>query len=271
NHFPGVVLGMSGGIDSAVSAAVAVDALGADKVHCVMMPSRFTGDESLDDAKQCADALGVRYDSVAIKPAVESYETMLGGLFEGTEVDTTEENIQARIRGVTLMALSNKFGAMVLTTGNKSEMSVGYATLYGDMCGGFSVLKDVYKMDVFALCRWRNENFPEGLKGPDGLVMPERIITKPPSAELRPDQKDEDSLPPYEQLDDILQCLIEHEMGLDEITSRGHAPEVVQRIWQMLDLAEYKRRQAPPGVKLSSRAFGKDRRYPITNTFRKII
>ncbi|MBT5809359.1 MAG: NAD(+) synthase, partial [Rhodospirillaceae bacterium] len=266
-----VVLGMSGGIDSALTAAVAVDALGPDKVRCVMMPSPYTSADSLEDATLAAGMLGVTLDEVGIGPAISAFNQMLGPVFGDREADITEENIQARSRGLLLMAISNKLGAMVVTTGNKSEMSVGYATLYGDMCGGFSVLKDVYKMDVFALCRWRNENFPEGLKGPDGLVMPERIITKPPSAELRPDQKDEDSLPPYEQLDDILQCLIEHEMGLDEITSRGHAPEVVQRIWQMLDLAEYKRRQAPPGVKLSSRAFGKDRRYPITNTFRKII
>lgn len=271
NGFPGVVLGMSGGIDSALTAAVAVDALGPDKVRCVMMPSPYTSGDSLEDAALAAGMLGVTLDEVGIGPAISAFNQMLGPVFGDRAADITEENIQARSRGLLLMAISNKLGAMVVTTGNKSEMSVGYATLYGDMCGGFSVLKDVYKMDVFALCRWRNENFPEGLEGPDGLVMPERIITKPPSAELRPDQKDEDSLPPYEQLDDILQCLIEHEMGLDEITARGHAPEVVQRIWQMLDLAEYKRRQAPPGVKLSSRAFGKDRRYPITNTFRKII
>jgi len=271
NGFPGVVLGMSGGIDSALTAAVAVDALGPDRVRCVMMPSPYTSGDSLEDASLAAEMLGVTLDDVGIGPAILAFNQMLAPIFGDRAADITEENIQARSRGLLLMAVSNKLGAMVVTTGNKSEMSVGYATLYGDMCGGFSVLKDVYKMDVFALCRWRNENFPIGLAGPDGLVMPERIITKPPSAELRPDQKDEDSLPPYEQLDDILQCLIEDEMGLDDIIERGHAPEVVQRIWQMLDLAEYKRRQAPPGVKLSSRAFGKDRRYPITNTFRKII
>ncbi|MBT3790957.1 MAG: NAD+ synthase [Alphaproteobacteria bacterium] len=269
NHFPGVVLGMSGGIDSAVSAAVAVDALGADKVHCVMMPSRFTGDESLGDAKQCADALGVRYDSIAIKPAVESYEAMLVDQFADTDADTTEENIQARIRGVTLMALSNKFGDMVLTTGNKSEMSVGYATLYGDMCGGFSVLKDVYKTVVFDLARWRNAHVPVGrLDAPGGEVIPVNIIDKPPTAELRENQTDQDNLPPYEALDDMLICLVEDELPFDEIVARGHSAEDVRRIEHLLNIAEYKRRQAPPGVKIGGRNFGRDRRYPITNRFR---
>jgi NAD+ synthase len=268
NHFPGVVLGMSGGIDSAVSAAVAVDALGADKVHCVMMPSRFTGDESLTDAQQCADALGVRYDSVAIKQTVESYGDMLSDLFEGTDADTTEENIQARIRGVTLMALSNKFGDMVLTTGNKSEMSVGYATLYGDMCGGFSVLKDVYKTTVFDLARWRNAHLPAGRPGPQGEVIPVNIIDKPPTAELRENQTDQDNLPPYEALDDMLMCLVEDELPFDEIVARGHDPKDVRRIEHLLNIAEYKRRQAPPGVKIGGRNFGRDRRYPITNRFR---
>ena len=273
NGFPGVVLGMSGGIDSALSAAVAVDALGADRVHCVMMPSPYTSVESLEDADHACKLLGVEIDSINIKPAMDAFAEMLAPIFGDSQSGVTEENVQARARGLTLMALSNKNGAMVLTTGNKSEMSVGYATLYGDMCGGYSVLKDIYKMDVFALCRLRNAGKPSGLDmlGPDGAVMPERIITKPPSAELRPDQKDEDSLPPYEKLDDILKCLIEGEMGLHEITKRGHNPETVQRVWRMLDLAEYKRRQAPPGVKVTSRAFGKDRRYPITNAFRKIL
>ena len=273
NGFPGVVLGMSGGIDSALSAAVAVDALGAVRVHCVMMPSPYTSQESLDDADIACKLLDVKIDSVNIKPAMDAFDEMLAPIFGETQSDTTEENIQARARGLTLMAISNKNGAMVLTTGNKSEMSVGYATLYGDMCGGYSVLKDIYKMDVFALCRLRNAEKPSGidLLGPDGPVMPERIITKPPSAELRPDQRDDDSLPPYDKLDDILKCLIEGEMGLQEITKRGHNPETVQRVWRMLDLAEYKRRQAPPGVKVTSRAFGKDRRYPITNAFRKIL
>ena len=275
NGFPGVVLGMSGGIDSALSAAVAVDALGADKVHCVMMPSPYTSRESLEDAAEAVKLLGCRLDEINIGPAMKAFEEMLNPLFGDRDADITEENIQSRARGLTLMGISNKFGSMVLTTGNKSEMSVGYATLYGDMCGGYSVLKDIYKMDVFRLCRWRNEGKPAAwasmLKGPDGAVMPERIITKPPSAELRPDQKDEDSLPPYEVLDDILECLIEREMSVKDITDRGHPPETVQRVWKLLDLAEYKRRQAPPGVKVTSRAFGRDRRYPITNAFRKII
>ncbi len=271
NGFPGVVLGLSGGIDSALSAVVAVDALGPDRVRCVMMPSPYTSQESLDDAAEVARLLDVRLDDINIEPAIEAYQKMLQPIFEDRPPDTTEENIQARSRGLTLMAISNKLGHMVLTTGNKSEMSVGYATLYGDMCGGFSVLKDVYKMDVFALCNWRNQNYPAGMLGPDGRVMPERVITKPPSAELRPDQKDQDSLPEYEVLDDILQCLIEKEMSIAEIQAHGHDPETIQRVWRMLDLAEYKRRQAPPGVKLTSRAFGKDRRYPITNSFRRII
>ena len=268
NRFAGVVVGLSGGIDSALSAAVAVDALGADAVHCVMMPSRYTSRASLDDAADCAGLLGVRLDSVAIEPGVEAVGGMLAGMFEGREADVTEENVQARLRGLTLMAISNKFGHMVLTTGNKSEMSVGYATLYGDMCGGFSVLKDVYKTAVFALSRWRNQSVPAGALGPAGRVIPEAIIDKPPTAELRPDQTDQDSLPPYDTLDDILECLIEHEKGIDEIARRGHDPAVVRRISRMLDLAEYKRRQAPPGVKITSRAFGRDRRYPITNRYR---
>lgn len=271
NGFPGVIIGLSGGIDSALTAAVAVDALGADKVHCVMMPSPYTSAESLEDAAVCAAALGVQLDEVGIEPAMKAFDEMLKPVFGDRAPDTTEENIQARSRGVILMALSNKLGHMLLTTGNKSEMSVGYATLYGDMAGGYSVLKDVYKTEVFALSRWRNENRPGDFLGPDGEVIPDRIITKPPSAELRPDQTDQDSLPPYDALDDILRCLIEGEMGLDEITARGHKPELVQRVWRMLDIAEYKRRQAPPGVKVTSRAFGRDRRYPITNSFMKIL
>jgi len=268
NGFPGVVIGLSGGIDSALTAAVAVDALGPDKVHCVMMPSRYTSTASLDDASACAELLGVAYDTVPIEPAIAAFATMLAELFAGREPDTAEENIQARARGVILMAISNKFDLMLLTTGNKSEMSVGYATLYGDMCGGYSVLKDVYKTTVFELSRWRNANRPEGALGPAGAVMPETVITKPPTAELRPDQRDEDSLPPYPVLDDILKCLIERESGIDEIVARGHDRAVARRVSRMLDLAEYKRRQAPPGVKITSRAFGRDRRYPITNRFR---
>lgn len=274
NGFPGVVLGMSGGIDSALSAAVAVDALGADAVHCVMMPSPYTSRESLEDAAQACQLLGTRLDEVTIAPAMNAFEKMLKPIFGDTRSGITEENIQSRSRGLTLMAISNKMGAMVLTTGNKSEMSTGYATLYGDMCGGYSVLKDIYKTDVFALCRWRNgAEIAQGdplLLGPSGAVMPERIITKPPSAELRPDQKDEDSLPPYEVLDDILTSLIEAEMSVADIVARGHDKDQVNRVWRLLDRAEYKRRQAPPGVKITQRSFGRERRYPITNAFRKI-
>jgi NAD+ synthase len=267
NYFPGVLIGLSGGIDSALSAAVATDALGAERVHCVMMPSRYTSAESLEDAAAVVELLGVEERVIDIAPAMQAFEAMLREVFVRHESDTTEENIQARARGITLMALSNKFGYMVLSTGNKSEMSVGYATLYGDMCGGFSVLKDVYKTTVFDLARWRNGHRPPGALGPDGPVMPERVITKPPSAELKPDQTDQDVLPPYEQLDDILHCLIEGEMSLDEVAARGHDMAVVHRVWIMVDRAEYKRRQAPPGVKITSRAFGRDRRYPITNAF----
>ena len=268
NRFPGVLLGLSGGIDSALSAAVAVDALGADAVHCVMMPSPYTSTESLDDAVETARLLGVRLDTIGIEPAMRAFDEMLSGAFEGRKADATEENIQARARGITLMALSNKFGHMVLSTGNKSEMSVGYATLYGDMCGGYSVLKDVYKTTVYSLTEWRNAARPEGAKGPAGRVVPERVLTKAPSAELKPDQTDQDSLPPYDVLDDILGCLIEDEMAVAEIAARGHDPAVVARVWHMLEGAEYKRRQAPPGVKITRRAFGRDRRYPITNAYR---
>ena len=268
NRFPGVVLGLSGGIDSALSAAVAVDALGADRVRCVMMPSPHTSQASLDDALEAVTALGASYETISIEPAMGAFGGMLAGAFGNRGEDTTEENIQARARGLTLMALSNKFGHMVLSTGNKSEMSVGYATLYGDMCGGYNVLKDVYKTTVFALSEWRNRNRPEGALGPAGRVVPQNIIDKPPSAELRPDQTDQDSLPPYDALDDILECLIEDELSVAEIAARGHAVETVERVWRMLDIAEYKRRQAPPGVKLTRRAFGRDRRYPIVNGYR---
>jgi NAD+ synthase len=268
NRFPGVVLGLSGGIDSALSAAVAVDALGADRVWCVMMPSRFTSQDSLDDAAECARLLGTRLDTIAIGPAVEAFNTMLAPSFEGRAPDLTEENIQSRIRGVTLMGLSNKFGHMLLTTGNKSEMSVGYATIYGDMAGGYSVLKDAYKTTVFDLSRWRNENRPALGMGPEGAVMPERVITKPPSAELRDDQKDEDSLPPYEVLDPILYGLVEQEKSVDQLVAAGFERDTVSRIERLLYVAEYKRRQSPPGVKLGGRNFGRDRRYPITNAFR---
>ncbi len=271
NGFPGIILGMSGGIDSALSAGVAVDALGADRVRLVMMPSPYTSADSLEDAAEAAKLLGARLDEAPIEPAMTAFEGMLRPLFDGRKADTTEENIQARTRGVTLMAISNKFGYMVLSTGNKSEMSVGYATLYGDMCGGYSVLKDVYKTDVFALSKWRNQRKPVGARGPVGRVIPERIITKPPSAELRPDQKDEDSLPPYDTLDDILRCLIEEEASVGETVAHGHDRAMVQKIWSMLDIAEYKRRQAPPGVKLTRKSFGRERRYPITNAFKNLI
>ena len=268
NRFPGVVLGLSGGIDSALSAAVAVDALGPERVRCVMMPSRYTSQESLDDAADCARMLGVPYEIINIEGMVSAFGEALAPAFAGKKPDTTEENIQSRIRGVLLMAISNKFGPMVLTTGNKSEMSVGYATLYGDMCGGYNVLKDVYKMEVFRLARWRNQNVPGGALGPAGRVMPENIITRPPSAELRADQKDEDSLPPYDVLDGILECLVEKEMSFEDVLAKGYDPKTIKRIEHLLYISEYKRRQAPPGVKISARNFGRDRRYPITNAFR---
>ncbi len=271
NGFPGVVLGLSGGVDSALVAALAADALGPGRVHAIMLPYRFTSGESLTDADHCAKALGIRYDTVSIAPAVEGIYGMLEGVFKGRPRDITEENVQSRVRGTTLMAVSNKLGGMLVTTGNKSEMSVGYATIYGDMNGGFNPIKDLYKMEVYRLCRWRNTNVPKGAKGPAGIVIPENIITKAPTAELRENQKDQDSLPPYEQLDDILACLVENEMPLADIVKRGHAPEIVKKIERLLYLAEYKRRQAAPGVKISSRSFGRDRRYPITNRFREDV
>jgi NAD+ synthase len=271
NKFPGVVLGLSGGIDSALCAAVAADALGPGKVHCVMMPSPYTSRASLEDAAACARLLGARYDIIDIGPAMEAYRTMLAPLFAGTAADITEENIQSRARGLTLMAISNKFGPMVLATGNKSEMSTGYATLYGDMCGGYAVIKDVYKTMVFALARRRNAHKPAGALGPDGAVMPERVITKPPTAELKPNQTDQDTLPPYDILDAILHGLIDEELGVAEIAARGHDPAVVRRVDRMLRVAEYKRRQAPPGVKITGVAFGRDHRYPITNGFREPV
>jgi len=271
NGFPGVLLGLSGGIDSAICAAMAVDALGADHVHAVMLPSRYTSRSSLDDAAACAGALGIRLDTVPIAPPVEAVETVLSDMFVGTNADITEENIQSRLRGTLLMAVSNKFGSMVVTTGNKSEVSVGYATLYGDMNGGYNPIKDIYKTEVFKLARWRNGHVPETGMGPAGVVIPETIIEKPPSAELRPDQKDEDSLPPYDALDDILFCLVEDELGVDEIVARGHAKDVVRRIEHLLYVSEYKRRQAAPGAKIGARNFGRDRRYPITNGFRDAL
>ena len=264
NGFPGVILGLSGGIDSALSAAVAVDAIGPDKVRCVMLPSKYTSEESLEDARECARLLGCRHDVVSIAPGVDAVGEMVPEMS-----DLASENVQARLRMVALMALSNSGGEMLLTTGNKSEMSVGYATLYGDMAGGYSVLKDAYKTTVFALSRWRNENKPEGALGPEGPVMPARVITKPPSAELRPGQKDEDSLPPYSVLDRILEGLVEKEMSVREVANAtGEEVELVADIETKLLRAEYKRRQAPPGVKIGTRNFGRDRRYPISNFFR---
>jgi NAD+ synthase len=268
NRFPGVVLGLSGGIDSALSAAVAVDALGAERVRCVMLPSRYTSRDSLEDADACARMLGVHYETIEIERAVAAMGETLAPAFAGTQTDTAEENIQSRLRGVILMAISNKFGPMVLTTGNKSEMSVGYATLYGDMCGGYNVLKDIYKTEVFRLCHWRNANSPAGALGPQGRVIPERIIEKPPTAELRANQTDQDSLPPYDILDGILECLVERECSFEDTVARGYDPAIVKRVEHLLYVSEYKRRQAPPGVKISSRNFGRDRRYPITNAFR---
>ncbi|WP_370319923.1 NAD+ synthase [Oricola sp.] len=268
NGFKSVVLGLSGGIDSAICATLAVDALGEERLHAIMLPYKYTSSESLADAEICAKMLGCRYDVVPIREPVEGFMSALSSLFEGTESGVTEENLQSRTRGTILMAVSNKFGSMVVTTGNKSEMSVGYATLYGDMNGGFNPIKDLYKMQVYALARWRNAHTPPGALGPTGMVIPQNIIDKEPSAELRPDQTDQDSLPPYPVLDDILESLVEHEMAVDDIVARGHDRELVHRIEHLLYIAEYKRRQSAPGVKITRKNFGRDRRYPITNRFR---
>jgi len=267
NRFKQIVLGLSGGVDSAAVAAIAADALGPDRVWCVMMPSRYTAGESLGDAQDCAERIGCRYDVIAIKPAFDAFQEMLAPMFKDLPFDTTEENMQSRTRALTLMAISNKFGPMVVTTGNKSEMAVGYATLYGDMCGGYNPVKDIYKTELFELCKWRNKNNPDDLLGGE-YPIPDNIITKPPSAELREDQKDSDSLPEYDVLDDILFGLIEQELPVEDIIARGHEPAVVKRIQHLLYIAEYKRRQAPPGVKIGNKNFGKDRRYPITNGYR---
>jgi len=271
NRFPGVVLGLSGGVDSALCAAMAVDAIGAARVHCLMMPYRFTSNASLSDAAACAEALGVRYDIVPIHSAVEGFDAMLNPLFAGAERGIAEENLQSRIRGTTLMAVSNKFGGMVVTTGNKSEVSAGYATLYGDMNGGFNPIKDLYKTQVYALSRFRNVTHPKGCLGPGGVVIPENILTKAPTAELRENQTDQDSLPPYDVLDDILERLVDREEPLSEIVKRGHSPETVKKVERLLYLSEYKRRQAAPGVKITERNFGRDRRYPIVNRFRESL
>jgi NAD+ synthase len=268
NGFPGVVLGLSGGVDSAICAAMAVDALGAARVRCIMPPYKYTAQESLDDAAQCAKALGVTYETIPIAPAVEGLEKALVTTFAGRARDVTEENLQSRARGTILMAISNKFNLMVVTTGNKSEMSVGYATLYGDMNGGFNPIKDLYKSEVFRLARLRNIWKPKGALGPDGEVIPDNIITRPPTAELRENQRDEDSLPPYSVLDPILEHLVEREEPISAIVAAGFDRDTVMRVERMLNIAEYKRRQAAPGVKVTLKNFGRDRRYPITNRFR---
>ncbi|MFD0917528.1 NAD+ synthase [Pseudahrensia aquimaris] len=269
NGFSNVVLGLSGGIDSAICAALAVDALGEERVRCVMMPYRYTSKESLKDAEDCARALGVRYEIVPISEPVEGFLSALSTTFEDTKEGVTEENLQSRTRGTLLMAISNKFGSMVVTTGNKSEMSVGYATIYGDMNGGFNPIKDLYKMQVYGLSAWRNGNVPPDCLGPSGEVIPQNIIDKAPTAELRENQTDQDSLPEYPVLDAILEGLVENEMSVDEIVEKhGFARETVERMEHLLYIAEYKRRQAAPGVKITRRAFGRERRYPITNKFR---
>ncbi len=262
NGFPGVVLGLSGGIDSALTLAIAVDALGAEQVRALMMPSIYTSQMSLDDAAAQADALGVAYGCVSITPVFEAFKTLLADEFAGYAPDATEENIQARCRGMILMAVSNKTGRMLLTTGNKSEMAVGYATLYGDMAGGFAPLKDVAKTWVYRLARYRNEMAP---------VIPERVLVRAPSAELAPDQKDEDSLPPYAVLDPILERFVERDWSIGKIVGDGFEADIVRRVADMVLKNEYKRRQAPPGVRVTRRAFGKDRRYPITSGYRKML
>jgi NAD+ synthase (glutamine-hydrolysing) len=265
NGFPGVLLGLSGGIDSALVLAIAVDALGADKVRAIMMPSPYTADISWIDARDMAHRLGVRYDEISIVPEFEAFKASLAGEFAGRAEDTTEENIQARIRGTLLMALSNKFGSIVLTTGNKSEMATGYCTLYGDMAGGFAVIKDLAKTQVFKICRWRNDNDPYGT---GSSPIPERIITRPPSAELRPDQKDQDSLPPYEVLDAIVERYMENDQSIASIIEAGFNRADVERVTRLIKINEYKRRQAPIGIRVTHRSFGKDWRYPITSRFR---
>ena len=265
NGFPGILLGLSGGIDSALVLAIAVDALGATNVRSVMMPSPYTADISWIDARDMAQRMNVRYDEISIVPEFEAFKASLAAEFKGLPEDTTEENIQARIRGVILMALSNKFGSIVLTTGNKSEMATGYCTLYGDMAGGFAVIKDVAKTTVFALARWRNLNDPYGT---GANPIPDRIITRPPSAELRPDQTDQDSLPPYEVLDAIIERYMENDQAIDDIVAAGFPRADVERVVRLIRINEYKRRQAPVGIRVTHRSFGKDWRYPITSKFR---
>jgi NAD+ synthase len=268
NGFKDVVLGLSGGVDSAICAAIAVDALGEERLRAIMMPYAYTSEDSLKDARDCAAALGCRYDIVPIFEPVDGFMKALSETFEGTPAGITEENLQSRARGTILMAVSNKFGSMVVTTGNKSEMSVGYATLYGDMNGGYNPIKDLYKMQVYAVAKWRNSQVPPGALGPSGMVIPQNIIDKAPSAELRPNQTDQDSLPPYPVLDAILESLVEKEMRVADIVANGFDKATVERVENLLYVAEYKRRQAAPGVKISRKYFGRDRRYPITNRFR---
>jgi NAD+ synthase len=266
--FGKVLLGMSGGIDSALVATIAVDALGAENVRCVMLPSEYTSQESLEDAKECATALGARYDFVPIAEGRAAITNTLAPLFEGTSPDITEENIQSRLRGLLLMALSNKFGSILLTTGNKSEVAVGYATIYGDMSGGYNPIKDLYKTRGFETCRWRNANHRDWMAGPDGEVIPDRIITKPPSAELREDQKDSDSLPDYPVLDGILTMLVDDEASVADCIAEGYDEADVKRVQHLLYISEYKRFQSAPGCRLTKRAFWLDRRYPIVNRWR---
>ncbi|HNO14409.1 MAG: NAD+ synthase [Candidatus Accumulibacter phosphatis] len=261
NGFPGAIIGLSGGIDSALTLCIAVDALGADKVRAVMMPSPYTAEISLSDSREMVRLLGVRYDEIAIEPAMQTLGSMLDKQFAGLPTDTTEENLQARIRGMILMAISNKTGSLVLTTGNKSEMAVGYCTLYGDMAGGFAVIKDIAKTLVYRLARWRNTV---------AYAIPERIINRPPSAELKPDQTDQDSLPPYEVLDAIVEAYMEKDLSPREIIARGHAEADVRRVVHLLKISEYKRRQSPVGIRVTQRGFGKDWRYPITNRYRDL-
>ncbi|KFC71236.1 NAD synthetase / glutamine amidotransferase chain of NAD synthetase [Devosia sp. LC5] len=268
NGFKQVVLGLSGGIDSAVVAAMAVDALGAENVHCLMLPYRYTSEDSLKDAKDCATRLGVRYDIVSIGNPVDDALIELAPIFDNRPADLAEENIQSRMRGVVLMAVSNKLGSMLLTTGNKSEMGVGYATIYGDMNGGYNPLKDMFKMEVYRLAAWRNAHVPGDCLGPAGEVIPANIIAKAPSAELRPNQTDQDSLPPYPVLDAILTAMVEEEKSIAEIVALGYDEALVQRIERLLNIAEYKRRQSAPGPKLTPKAFGLGRKYPITNGYK---
>ena len=269
NNFKGVLLGLSGGIDSALVAAIATDALGSSSVQAIMLPSPYTGDESLNDAKKAVSLLNVKYSNLKINEAMKIIEKILGEFNDSNFTKgITEENIQSRLRGLLLMALSNRYGYMVLATGNKSEYAVGYSTLYGDMCGGYAPIKDVWKTDVFKLCEWRNKNFSTLFKGPKGQVIPDNIINKPPTAELRNDQKDTDSLPEYDILDEILKSLVEQEISVEKIISKGFEREVVEKTARLLARSEYKRFQSAPGPKVTAKAFGRDRRFPLTSGFR---